>query len=90
MQSPATKPAVSGKTDAREADARHEEQTTRARPRGGAASYGFNGTRRVPTPVNEPVRSYAPGSPERAALKARLKTMAGERADILVGGGASL
>ena len=53
MQSPATKPAVSGKTDARGADARHEEQTTRVRPRGDAGSYGFNGTRRVPgTGVN--------------------------------------
>lgn len=27
---------------------------------------------RAPTPVNEPVRGYAPGSPERAALKAEL------------------
>ncbi len=27
---------------------------------------------RAPTPVNEPVRSYAPGTPERAALKAEL------------------
>ena len=36
----------------------------------------FNGRRRVPPPVNEPVRSYAPGSPERASLKARLKAMA--------------
>ena len=32
----------------------------------------FNGHRRVPPPVNEPIRSYAPGSPERASLKARL------------------
>jgi 1-pyrroline-5-carboxylate dehydrogenase len=32
----------------------------------------FNGRRRVPAPVNEPVRSYAPGTPERASLKARL------------------
>ena len=48
----------------------------------------FNGNRRVPPPVNEPVRSYAPGSPERAELKARLKAMAGERVDIpLVIGG---
>ena len=48
----------------------------------------FNGNRRVPAPVNEPVRSYAPGSPERAELKARLKAMAGERVDIpLVIGG---
>ena len=49
---------------------------------------GFSGTRRVPPPVNDPVRSYAPGSPERAELKARLRAMAGERIDIpLVIGG---
>ncbi|MEO7368369.1 MAG: L-glutamate gamma-semialdehyde dehydrogenase [Gemmatimonadaceae bacterium] len=49
---------------------------------------GFNGNRRVPTPVNEPVKSYAPGSPERTSLKARLKSMAAERADIpaIIGG----
>src|SRR5690242_6018262 len=49
---------------------------------------GFNGTRRVPAPVNEPVKSYAPGSAERAALKARLKEIAGERAEIplIIGG----
>jgi len=29
-----------------------------------------NGTFRVPAPTNEPVRSYAPGTPERAALQA--------------------
>ena len=48
----------------------------------------FNGNRRVPPPVNEPVRSYAPGSPERAELKARLAAMAGERIDIplIIGG----
>ena len=43
---------------------------------------GFTGTRRVPPPVNEPVKSYAPGSPEKLALKARLASMAGERVDI--------
>jgi 1-pyrroline-5-carboxylate dehydrogenase len=49
---------------------------------------GFSGIRRVPPPVNDPVRSYAPGSPERAELKARLKAMAGERIEIpLVIGG---
>jgi 1-pyrroline-5-carboxylate dehydrogenase len=37
---------------------------------------------RIPQPVNEPVKSYAPGSPERASLKARLEAMAGERVDI--------
>jgi 1-pyrroline-5-carboxylate dehydrogenase len=52
---------------------------------------GFNGNRRVPPPVNEPIKSYAPGSPERAELKARLKSMAGERADIpLIIGGAEV
>ncbi|HWL40831.1 MAG TPA: L-glutamate gamma-semialdehyde dehydrogenase [Gemmatimonadaceae bacterium] len=49
---------------------------------------GFNGNRRVPPPVNEPVKSYAPGSPERASLKARLASMAAERVDIplIIGG----
>ena len=35
------------------------------------SDFAFGGTRRVPPPVNEPVRSYAPGSPERAELKTR-------------------
>ena len=30
----------------------------------------------VPLPVNEPVRSYAPGSPERASVEARIKELA--------------
>jgi 1-pyrroline-5-carboxylate dehydrogenase len=49
---------------------------------------GFAGTRRVPPPVNEPVKSYASGSPERAALKERLASMAKERIDIpmIIGG----
>jgi len=38
--------------------------------------------RRVPAPRNEPVKTYAPGSPKRAELKARLKSMAAERVDI--------
>jgi 1-pyrroline-5-carboxylate dehydrogenase len=48
----------------------------------------FNGHRRVPPPVNEPIRSYAPGSPERASLKAKLKAMAGEKIDmpLIIGG----
>jgi len=48
----------------------------------------FNGHRRVPPPVNEPIRSYAPGTPERASLKARLKAMAGEKIDmpLIIGG----
>jgi 1-pyrroline-5-carboxylate dehydrogenase len=44
----------------------------------------FNGRRRTPPPVNELVRSYAPGTPERAELKARLDSMAAEHVDIPV------
>jgi 1-pyrroline-5-carboxylate dehydrogenase len=35
-----------------------------------------------PVPVNEPVRSYPPGSPERATLEARLKELASDRIDL--------
>jgi 1-pyrroline-5-carboxylate dehydrogenase len=35
-----------------------------------------------PMPVNEPVRTYAPGSRERASLEARLKELAAERIDL--------
>src|ERR671923_2630267 len=53
-----------------------------------AGLVGFGGNRRVPLPVNEPVRTYAPGSPERAELKARLSKMASERVEIpiIIGG----
>ena len=41
-----------------------------------------------PRPVNEPIASYAPGTPERAELQARLRAMEGERIRIpLVIGG---
>ncbi len=41
-----------------------------------------------PHPVNEPIKSYEPGSPERAQLKARLRELEGERIRIpLVIGG---
>lgn len=40
--------------------------------------------RRLPAVVNEPIRSYAPGTPERASLKARLAGMAAERVEIPV------
>ena len=43
---------------------------------------------RPPTPTNEPIRDYAPGSPERASLQRRLERMSGERIEIpLVIGG---
>jgi 1-pyrroline-5-carboxylate dehydrogenase len=42
----------------------------------------------VPTPFNEPVYDYAPGSPERAKLKAALDDIAGKKIDIplIIGG----
>jgi 1-pyrroline-5-carboxylate dehydrogenase len=42
----------------------------------------------VPTPANEPVLTYAPGTPERRALSAQLKKMAGEVIEItpVIGG----
>lgn len=33
-------------------------------------------------PINEPIRNYAPGSPERASIKARLESLASERINI--------
>ena len=48
----------------------------------------FAGVPRVPAPVNDPNKSYLPGSPERAELKERLARMASERIDIplIIGG----
>jgi 1-pyrroline-5-carboxylate dehydrogenase len=42
----------------------------------------------VPTPVNEPVSTYAPGSPERGRIEQRLADMAKERieAPMVIGG----
>jgi 1-pyrroline-5-carboxylate dehydrogenase len=37
---------------------------------------------RVPNPVNEPIRQYAPGSHERAVLESRIKDLAGQRAEL--------
>ncbi|MDX2012732.1 MAG: L-glutamate gamma-semialdehyde dehydrogenase [Myxococcaceae bacterium] len=39
---------------------------------------------RVPPPSNEPVKSYAPGSPERVELKAALSRLVSERPEIPV------
>ena len=48
----------------------------------------FAGRRRVPHPENDPNLSYAPGTPARAELKARLSQMAAETVDIpiIIGG----
>jgi 1-pyrroline-5-carboxylate dehydrogenase len=42
----------------------------------------MDGVTRVPAPVNEPVLSYAPGSPERAAVEAVLAVQTGQRTDL--------
>jgi 1-pyrroline-5-carboxylate dehydrogenase len=36
----------------------------------------------VPVPANEPIRGYAPGSQDRAALESRIKELTGERAEL--------
>jgi 1-pyrroline-5-carboxylate dehydrogenase len=48
----------------------------------------MNTTPKLPTPVNEPVLSYAPGTRERAELKQTLKDMGGRQIEIpvVVGG----
>ena len=48
----------------------------------------MSGDYQSPIPVNEPVRSYAPGTPERTALKAKLKEMSSLEIEVplLVGG----
>lgn len=40
------------------------------------------GIYRVPTPNNEPVKSYAPGSPERAELQAKVKELRAQEIDV--------
>ncbi|UCC99915.1 MAG: L-glutamate gamma-semialdehyde dehydrogenase [Phycisphaerales bacterium] len=42
----------------------------------------FNGIFRIPQPVNEPILNYAPGSPERAQLSAKLKEMLGGQIEV--------
>ncbi len=41
-----------------------------------------NALPQTPPPLNEPVRSYAPGSPERASLKRRLQELKAQKIDI--------
>src|SRR5881409_1067456 len=48
----------------------------------------MNATPRIPVPVNEPVLSYAPGSPERAELKRTVKDLSSRSIEVpLVIGG---
>ncbi len=48
----------------------------------------INGMTGVPEPVNEAVRSYAPGSAEKNSLKAKMREMLGREVDIplIIGG----
>lgn len=48
----------------------------------------MSGISNLPRPQNDPILGYAPGSPERAALKAQLASMAAETVEIpvIVGG----
>jgi 1-pyrroline-5-carboxylate dehydrogenase len=90
MSATAARPASSADDAARPVTERAPKSTTAAAPShpDSLGISGFSGNRRVPTPVNEPVRSYAPGSPEKAALKQRLEQMAKERIEIplIIGG----
>ena len=48
----------------------------------------MNGTFRVPQPINEPVRAYGPGSPEKRSIKAKLAELRGKEIEIplIIGG----
>ena len=48
----------------------------------------MNGIIKIPRPFNEPIRSYASGSPEKKSLKAKLEKMLGEELEIplIIGG----
>src|SRR4051794_28785476 len=83
-------PASSSSADSRDSKSKQDDIGAE-NPSAESAAHiltGFNGNRRVPPPVNEPVKSYAPGSVERAALKERLRSMSNERVDIplIIGG----
>ena len=45
-------------------------------------------TETIPDPTNEPIRSYAPGSPEREALKRKLEELKSTQVEIplIIGG----
>ena len=49
---------------------------------------GTHGIFRPPPPVNEPIKSYAPGTPEREEIRVRLAEMERERLDVpcVIGG----
>ena len=65
-----------------------EAPVSASTPAAAAPIAAFGGARRVPQPINDVNRTYAPGSPERAELKARLASMAAEKIEIpiIIGG----
>ncbi len=67
-----------------------EPTTSDTTPRAASAApiAAFAGVRQIPQPINDVNRSYAPGTPERAELKARLTAMAAEKIEIpiIIGG----
>jgi 1-pyrroline-5-carboxylate dehydrogenase len=67
-----------------------EPTTSDTTPRAALAApiAAFAGVRQIPQPINDVNRSYAPGTPERAELKARLTAMAAEKIEIpiIIGG----
>jgi len=83
MSAPTVNPPRAAQRGTSSASSSATTTTDQSLPKMGLLT-GFNGNRRVPPPVNEPVRSYAPGSPERAALKDRLTSMESERIEIPV------
>jgi len=83
MSAPTVNPPRAAQRGTSSASSSATTTTDQSLPKMGLLT-GFNGNRRVPPPVNEPVRSYAPGSPERAALKDRLTSMGSERIEIPV------
>ncbi|MBC7790985.1 MAG: L-glutamate gamma-semialdehyde dehydrogenase [Anaerolineae bacterium] len=87
MSAPVARPRKAPATAPKSQSARAASNSS-AEAQSTAGISGFNGNRRVPAPVNEPVRSYAAGSPEKRELKARLESMSNERIEIpLVIGG---
>jgi len=43
---------------------------------------------RIPTPINDPIKTYAPGTPERSVLKKKLADMSAQKIEIplIIGG----
>ena len=87
MSAPVAQQSSSQASAARRGEAPVPATPSQPLPAGGGMT-GFSGIRRIAQPVNETVRSYAPGTPERAELKARLASMSAERIEIpiVIGG----